>query len=315
MPKRRLAQAGEDVGKVRDQVTLMRRKSTQGGGDRGQEQVASMIEQEVRTVTPPPSFSTTAGEHIFINPDCIIVNQVPQSIKEKIWSNQYIELQNLLKKDLGQDSGFKQQIQVVNGELVISPAGNSSTSKLIDKIEVWTDAFLIFICIYVQKHPNQTINIMQYLANIRLAATKHIGWSAYDAKFRLKMSNDPNQKWETIDPCLWMLYVQPIQNFQLQSGHKRCFSFNNKGFCNERLCSYAHKCIKCLGDHPALYCPLYIQQNQRNNQNQFANLRPRQQIPQVRYPLTNGLNFRPNVRQPNHRYQGPRSMGFSQNTH
>lgn len=62
MPKRRLAQAGEDVGKVRDQVTLMRRKSTQGGGDRGQEQVASMIEQEVRTVTPPPSFSTTAAQ-------------------------------------------------------------------------------------------------------------------------------------------------------------------------------------------------------------------------------------------------------------
>ncbi|XP_060578808.1 uncharacterized protein LOC132735820 [Ruditapes philippinarum] len=151
--------------------------------------------------------SPTSGEVNFQS-NIILSAHVSQSIKEKIWCNNYIELQHLLPK-VKPDSAGKQKIQFENGELILCP--NEQSPKSLENIESWTDAFHIFIAIYILKHPDEIGNLLQYMANIRQAATRHIGWAAYDSSFRLKKSVNESLRWETIDPELWMLSMQPIQ--------------------------------------------------------------------------------------------------------
>jgi hypothetical protein len=203
--------------------------------------------------------SPTSGEVNFQS-NIILSAHVSQSIKEKIWCNNYIELQHLLPK-VKPDSAGKQKIQFENGELILCP--NEQSPKSLENIESWTDAFHIFIAIYILKHPDEIGNLLQYMANIRQAATRHIGWAAYDSSFRLKKSVNESLRWETIDPELWMLSMQPIQSVGLSITSpfsKKCFPFNNKGFCVNRNCSFAHKCIKCSGNHPALQCRINSKQ-------------------------------------------------------
>lgn len=182
------------------------------------------------------------------NTGLMLAAHVSLSIKEKIWANEFVELQSLLKK--GPNEVGKQKFQLINGELVLSSGGN--LPKLTEKIEPWSDAFIIFMSVYIEKHPAEARNLLQYFHNIRLASSKFSGWLNYDRQFRLKKSLYNSIAWQSVDPELWMMFMQPLQqNFVTQ---KPCYAFNQRGFCVDKTCMYTHFCQKCQGQHPAISC-------------------------------------------------------------
>lgn len=58
-------------------------------------------------------------------------NFVPQSIKEKIWSKDYIDLAKLLRTDLDTDKP-DQKFSIVDGQSIMSPKTNSKKITTVD---------------------------------------------------------------------------------------------------------------------------------------------------------------------------------------
>ena len=84
---------------------------------------------------------------------------VDTKIKERIWSNQYIDL-GLLISEAAHETTYLSS--------TLSFEQNSTHRiKTINSIEQWSDAFLIFMAIYTQHCPSDTQDIRKYMQLIR----------------------------------------------------------------------------------------------------------------------------------------------------
>ncbi|XP_055998401.1 uncharacterized protein LOC130047427 [Ostrea edulis] len=109
---------------------------------------------------------------------------IEQTIKEKIWNRDYIELSKLIQSEF--EISNEQRVSVVNGQLVIQP---KNPPKRITAIHTWTDAFLIFASIYLTRNPVDLQGILKYMHIVRLAANRSVsGWIEYDRQIRLRLS-------------------------------------------------------------------------------------------------------------------------------
>ena len=69
---------------------------------------------------------------------------ISQSLKEKIWGLQYINLALLLHKNFDVPSEPKMNsLTVLNGNIVVNTENKNLKVKNIENIESWTDAFVI----------------------------------------------------------------------------------------------------------------------------------------------------------------------------
>ena len=103
---------------------------------------------------------------------------VDTKIKERIWSNQYIDL-GLLISEAAHETTYLSS--------TLSFEQNSTHRiKTINSIEQWSDAFLIFMAIYTQHCPSDTQEIMKYMQLIRTMSRDAPSrvFLAYDRDFR-----------------------------------------------------------------------------------------------------------------------------------
>ena len=78
-----------------------------------------------------------------------------------------------------------------------SSAGSSATlclepttkTKRIQNIDMWTEAFHIFVGVYTQKYPHEAPALMKYGQTIRDLAGRGHNWLYYDENFRFSPSN------------------------------------------------------------------------------------------------------------------------------
>ncbi|KAK3104774.1 hypothetical protein FSP39_009871 [Pinctada imbricata] len=183
---------------------------------------------------------------------------VPNKIKLKIVSDEYVDLASLLIKTANTDNSEK-ILQVKNGQILLQ---TKKSSDKIDSIDKWTDAFLVFMSIYVQAHPSSATNLIKYMSNVRLGAnrTKDLGFKSYDEQFRIKKAKNPSMDWGTVDNELWLLYMYQTTSRSTYNNDKhpsavgKCFDYNFKAFCQRKRCNYLHKCAKCDGPHPSVKC-------------------------------------------------------------
>lgn len=59
----------------------------------------------------------------------------------------------------------------------------------ITTIDAWVGAFFIFMSIYLSAHIDETHNLIKYIANVKLGASRvsgGLGWRDYDRQFRGK---------------------------------------------------------------------------------------------------------------------------------
>ena len=131
-----------------------------------------------------------------------IAMHVPQDICIKIWKNEYINLASLLKKNQkrrGEESG----------NLFINEHGQIQTRpkvlKEITNIREWTDAFSIFMTIYLKKYQDKVFELIQYLSTIREAESRcqNLAWREYDAEFRTRQALK-QEPWNKIYSDLWL---------------------------------------------------------------------------------------------------------------
>ena len=94
----------------------------------------------------------------------------------------------------------------------------------------WIDAFLLYITVFIEHHPNRIKELLKYMHTIRLSAKRWPkGWTLYDLQFRLRKSVSPHSSWAVIDSELWHLYMNDSPHF-------------------------SHRCQTCKGSHPSSLC-------------------------------------------------------------
>ena len=178
------------------------------------------VEAPGNVVLPIPSVHDTLG-----------VN-VSYSNREKIINGQYLDLGCLLETQTRELND--RAIILVNGEL----CARERSSPKISTIEQWTDAFILFLNIYVGAHPDKIHQLLKYLHSIRLGASRISGqgWKVSDEQFRLKKASNPASSWGEMDTELWLLYMLPSQSTPVSQASKfgpegRCYDFNFRGSC------------------------------------------------------------------------------------
>lgn len=176
---------------------------------------------------------------------------VPLAIAQKIWSNQYININLLLK------GAVELQELCAGGAIRLNKQGLLESKPQVFKdpvptIEKWTDAFLIFSSIYLKKHPERTQELLQYMNVIREAASRStsFAWRNYDEQFRLRQAINI-QPWGQLNTDLWLRVMTLSANSTVPFEHSsfnrlKCLDFNH-GICNFKGCKFLHACSHCGG--------------------------------------------------------------------
>lgn len=180
---------------------------------------------------------------------------VPSAVRQKIIDGQYVELGTLLDIHSPPVNESRRLEVGPMGELMVKPP---QSVKVINSIENWTDAFIVYSSIFLSGHPERSQELLKYMSNIRTAASRHsgLGWKHYDQQFRLRLADDPaGISFANIDSELWLMYVgsQSRPSEQVTMTLKKCFDFNYK-VCGRVQCPYRHACMNCNAYHPYRWC-------------------------------------------------------------
>ena len=205
--------------------------------------------------------------------------ELPLSVIAKIINSEYVDFANLLDKSAlgeGDNKGLSLSVNQT-GQFVWVDSGKSK--QVINSIQSWTDAFLVFSSVFLGAHPSRAQELLKYANLIRTAASRYAGWGwkTYDTQFRLRQQRVPSRSWSIIDGELWTIYVATSsynvnasrgtnpssfrnggQGKNQTGGSKRggvCFEFNKPEGCKRQSCKFMHRCSKCNGaGHKAQFC-------------------------------------------------------------
>lgn len=203
---------------------------------------------------------------------------VPPKLKRKILKGEYINLADLLSPS-DQSESPSLQLKEDKGKsfrIIASPK-----QKEVQNIDQWTDAFLIFSTILMEREPSQGIGLMRYMKSIRDMARKSQAgaWRDYDEKFRREM-NDHKLGWHQTH---WNLYMEvlclssqnskamkpafrgqqkPTKRSRFQPG--QCYTFELHGKCAKQGCRFNHSCSSCGERHQSRLCAGTPQQKESN---------------------------------------------------
>jgi hypothetical protein len=179
----------------------------------------------------------------------------PLRVRSKIWANQYIDLSLLL-----QCREEPLSLNISSGSVTSQQGQTKQKTPL--SIHQWTDAFLIYMSIYIQKFPDQAPHLLKYCHYIR-ELSRLLGdraWRVYDENFRL-LKKTSALLWQKPVEELRMkaasTNTQSQQPFRAGSGNKPikfCFAFNNGEQCLHSPCPFAHRCQACSGSHARVNC-------------------------------------------------------------
>ncbi|MES9880227.1 MAG: hypothetical protein ABW185_05025, partial [Sedimenticola sp.] len=134
----------------------------------------------------------------------------------------------------------------------------------ITTIERWSDAFLIYMAIFITGHKDRVPELLQYMYNIRDCAQRQGGqaWARYDEQFRIRQAVSP-MSWANINNELWWRCMQVRESqsatatataSQAVGKAYTCNDFNT-GFCRWPMCKFAHVCSRCGLSHKVVNCP------------------------------------------------------------
>lgn len=194
---------------------------------------------------------------------------VKKSIRKKIHKNKFVNLIKLLPQ-------------------MRSKHPHKAAPREILNIDAWSDAFLIYAAIYLEKYPEEARGMLKYASVIRGIArqSRGLGWKQYDENFRKsREANVHKYAWVSTN---WGLlynfgimsvsaaYANPGQancgdsfrgdgqnSGRSQSGSRTegiprsfCFSYHGKGArCKAGAgCKYKHTCPKCQAAHSLFHC-------------------------------------------------------------
>ncbi|ESO89929.1 hypothetical protein LOTGIDRAFT_164626 [Lottia gigantea] len=188
---------------------------------------------------------------------------VSEKLKQDIWINKYVDLSALLP------GAVPTQLSLNISEADTDPVLKlTSTSKpRVLNLELWQQAFAIFMDIVLQKSPQLASSLLVYNNLIselaRLYGAKAFAY--YDSQFRLSRQTS-NYPWDQIHPefrlratTLYGSHIQKTPSINRNKGNGNqvanvCWGFNTRLGCKRQLCRFAHTCSKCGYKHPVYRC-------------------------------------------------------------
>ncbi|KAH3829665.1 hypothetical protein DPMN_102893 [Dreissena polymorpha] len=126
---------------------------------------------------------------------------VASQTRQKNWNGEFVDFISHLPKFR---ETSQQKVKIMKREIIVSHFG---VIKNIERIGVWSDAFLINMAIFLARHGNKHLELIQYMHNVRTAASRFAGWADYDRQFRLKLSQNPTCRWDIIDRISDAIYA------------------------------------------------------------------------------------------------------------
>ena len=190
--------------------------------------------------------------------------RVAMKLKTKIWQQDYIDFGSLL---VNPTLDGKFQLTIQNSNEGLSPflaLEPLNKPPKISSIEMWLQAFHVFVGIYAGRYPNEATGLKKYGSTIQDLAARGHNWRFYDENFRfLRQSQATSLPWGTVHWELWLRSQsnlkkpstsftgsKPVSSISIPRGY--CFKFHRGGDCAG--CSFKHTCCKCEGAHRALHC-------------------------------------------------------------
>ena len=213
----------------------------------------------------------------YIKLDRPLDTKVTDKIRDKIWSNQYIDLGTLLDTH-NEETPALQIVSGVGESLKLAP---HKPSNKITSLGKWNDAFLVYFSVYTRKYPQEVTSMLSYMQLMKRLAYKGGDFVFYDKEYR-HLRQRGQQGWE-VHPDLWLEARDvrgnttgnnkpakgPTKGYnssfrgQAQAGARGshpsgyCYKYHSSGRCsNMANCTYKHVCYKasCGGKHPAYTC-------------------------------------------------------------
>lgn len=222
------------------------------------------------SVNDPVSLDSSSGARIFPSPpnmstpvqamrcaDDSISVHVPEALRGSICRGEYTNLALLLKGALELNDLCTGGTLRLTAEGVIE-SRPKECKDTIRSIEGWTNAFIIYMSVYISVHTDKAAALLQYMYNIRDCAARQGGlaWKNYDEQFRMRQAVNP-VSWSTIHNELWWRCVQvrDAQQPAVTTGKSySCHEFNN-GTCHWPSCRFPHVCSGCGLAHRVVHCP------------------------------------------------------------
>ena len=104
---------------------------------------------------------------------------ITNKIKTKIWANEYIDFRSLLHNQEEEPLS----ITISAGKIDVAQSVKRKQPLTINQ---WTDAFLVYASIYIEKHRDEAGNLMKYAHMIRELSRLYVdqAWRTYDESFR-----------------------------------------------------------------------------------------------------------------------------------
>ena len=133
---------------------------------------------------------------------------VDPKIKAKLWTGQFVELYSLV----GEFSESPVLIFDVNNRNP-SVQMRDNVSRRTFNVGQWTDAFLVYVSIYIECHPTEVASILKYgqLVRSMAASARNNMCIAYDRDFR-KLRAHNNMPWDVIHQELYLALSHRNQN-------------------------------------------------------------------------------------------------------
>ena len=221
--------------------------------------------------------------------------KVSLELKNKIWSDQYVDLYKLLDEQPSNDveDQYLNVVDKVGDNLKVAPPKQKSFTSL----GQWCSAFMVYLTIYCKKHPEAISPLTTYMSSVKTLAHRNGNYLMYDREFRYHRQYN-HLPWNVIDSGLWLecrdnphsgnstsnsgskkQSSNSFRNFSKSNNHTKsphpkgyCFSYHTRGECNTPNCRYTHSCYfnGCGGKHPISQCPRK-QQNGNKQQGRPVN--------------------------------------------
>ena len=213
-----------------------------------------------------------SGEINYLQPGRPIDLKINEKMRQKIWSNQYIDIASLLDPQVHSEIG----ITIISDPGEPIKFAQTKSNIVISSLGQWCSAFEIFITIYCQKQPQALSPLMSYMNAVKTLCHKGGDYIAYDREFRY-MKQSVNLSWDTIHTGLWLECRDSGKNSKNNSKPKNnnsdnfrgkqankskqhpygyCFRYHSFGKCGRSSCKFKHSCYECNDEvHPFTRCP------------------------------------------------------------
>lgn len=264
------------------------------------------IQETVEAAIVNQSDKITSGRSgsVFVSTSVSIEARVPDKLKSKIWSKQYVDFGSLLHRN--KQGKEKLSLQVENsmkpGMLTIHQVERDDTDGELSSMNDWLTAWNRYMAIYCIKYPHEQAKLAKHLEAVRDIADAKGNWYSYDKDFRSLIEQGQVQ-WGDVHMELYVnARLTSSQSIKTTNSHKElsktiprgaCFQFHSGKQCNAGLaCRFQHRCYNCGGSHPFIQCTKQVQ-------------RPFRVLQRFRYQSPQPTKFANSSKSPHLTKQGP----------